>query len=305
MANKRVLIVGYSQTGQLTQVTNSVTAPLQAKNIELEFLNLQPKHKFPFPWSFLTFLSIFPEAVAMQPIELEPIVLPKDKKFDLIILSYQVWYLSPSLPIASFMQSNAAKEVFKDTPVVTLIACRGMWLMAQEKMKQLLNKLEAKLVDNIVLVDECGSFTSFLATPLWMLTGNKQPWSWVPAAGIADSEIKASSRFGQAIAKQLTNELAITKPMLSGLGAVKINEKLILSERIGQKSFSIWGKLLRTISPMHSIRRKIGVTLYSIFLITMILTVVPISVLIKKLFAPLIAKQTHKQKAYFAQPSGE
>ncbi|WP_233267327.1 hypothetical protein [Paraglaciecola sp. L3A3] len=60
----------------------------------------------------------------------------------MIILTYQVWFLSPSIPIASFLQSEPAKKLFKDTPVVTIIGCRGMWLMAQEKVKTLLKKFK-------------------------------------------------------------------------------------------------------------------------------------------------------------------
>ena len=133
----------------------------------------------------------------MQPIELKPIVT-NYQQYDLIVLSYQVWFLSPSLPIASFLQSEQAKGLFDGTPVVTVIGCRGMWLMAQEKVKNLLQKLNAKLVDNVVLTDDCGAFFSFLATPLWMFTGNKKHFSWVPSAGVSELEISQAKRFGEA-----------------------------------------------------------------------------------------------------------
>ena len=303
---RRVLALTYSQTGQLTDILDSVLTPLRDNDeIELDIVQIEPEQPFPFPWPFVKFFRIFPETVAMQPIALKP-VTPKYTEYDLVILSYQVWFLSPSLPISSFLQSEQGQELISNTPVVTLIGCRGMWLMAQEKVKELLKQTNAKLVDNIALIDECGSAFSFLATPLWMFTGRKKPYSWVPKAGVSEKEIKDASRFGQAIKQRLlVDSTKIDSPMLAGLSAVKINEKLIASERVGNHSFSIWSKLLRKLGPQQSKRRVIGLSVYVTFLLTLILTVVPITALIKKLIAPLTAKKIAKQKSYYAQPSGE
>ena len=305
---RKVLVIHYSQTGQLTNIADSIVAPLQADGeIIVEYLNVKPSTPYPFPWPFLTFFHIFPECVKMtpQPIEL---VTPAHTDYDLVILTYQVWFLSPSLPISSFMQSEQAIKLLNNKPVITVIGCRGMWLSAQEKMKLLLKNVNAKLIDNVVLSDECGSGFSFLATPLWMFSGKKKSVSWVPAAGVAEHEIKAASRFGIAIKNALnalSAEQTLQQPVLKGLGAVKVNERFIASERVGQHSFRIWSKILSALGPMHSTRRSCGLLIYVLFLLTLIITVVPITALIKKLIAPLTRKRIAKQKAYFAKPSGE
>ncbi|MGO2479165.1 MAG: dialkylresorcinol condensing enzyme [Pseudoalteromonas sp.] len=305
---RKVLVIHYSQTGQLTKIANSIVAPLQAQgDITVDYLNLKPSEPYPFPWPFLTFFHIFPECVKMTPQPMELVKTAHDD-YDLIILTYQVWFLSPSLPISSFMQSEQATKLLNNKPVITVIGCRGMWLSAQEKMKRLLKNVNAKLIDNVVLSDECGTGFSFLATPLWMFSGKKKPVSWVPAAGVADHEIKAASRFGIAIKKALMDlqpSQTLQQSVLKGLGAVKINEKFIASERVGQHSFRIWSKILSTLGPIHSTRRSCGLLLYVLFLLTLIITVVPITAIIKKLIAPLTKKRIAKQKAYFAEPSGE
>lgn len=303
---RKVLAINYSQTGQLSRILNSICSPIrQSEHIDLELVHIEPQKPFPFPWPFLQFFRIFPETVAMQKIDLKPLIT-QHQQYDLIILSYQVWFLAPSLPVASFLQSEQAKALFADTPVVTVIGCRGMWLMAQEKVKALLQNLNAKLVDNVVLSDDCGAFFSFLATPLWMLTGNKKPLSWVPAAGVAEQDIVDAKRFGDAIQHQLeTNPQPIEQSMLKNLSAVKINEKLIASERMANHSFGIWSKILRKIGPQQSKRRALGLVIYVTFLILLILTVVPISALLKKLISPLTKNKIIAQKKYYAQPSGE
>ena len=285
----------------------SVCAPLlQRADIHVDFLALQPAKPYPFPWPFLGFFRIFPETVLMRPQPLLPLAVDPTQRYDLVILAYQVWFLSPSQPMTAFLASTEAAQLLKGTPVVTLIGCRNMWLMAQEKLKQRLNELGARLVDNIALTDACGTAASFLATPLWMFTGRQKPYGWVPRAGIDEAEIVAASRFGEAMAQRLMADgLPIEQPMLTGLGAVRIDEKLIASEKVGNRSFQLWSRLLAAIGPPQSRRRGAGLVLYIVFLLCLIVTVVPLSALLKKLMAPLFKARIQREKAYYAGPSGE
>ena len=304
---RQVLVVHYSQTGQLNRLVQSVCAPLQADaGIQVDFLPLEPVQPYPFPWPFLGFFRIFPETVLMKPQPLRPLAVDAGKDYDLIILAYQVWFLSPSLPLTSFLASPEAARLLRGRPVVTLIGCRNMWLMAQEKVEARLAQLGACLLDNVALTDACGTAASFLATPLWMFTGRRKPYHWVPEAGIADAEISAASRFGEAIARRLSADaLPLEQPMLRGLGAVKVDEKLIGSETVGNRSFQLWSRLLSALGPQQSRRRGAGLVLYIVFLISLIITVVPIGALLKKVLAPLFKARTQRQKDYFAGPSGE
>ena len=307
---KKILHVRFSQTGQLDNLCNSVCSPLKnSANIEFTEVILTPIKPYPFPWPFISFFNHFPETVydEPQPIDLTPLE-QLDDNYDLIILGYQVWFLSPSQPTTAFLQSSVAKELLNGTPVITIIGCRNMWLMAQEHIKLQLEKLNAKLIDNIVLTDDAHSAATFISTPLWMLTGNKGPFlnGLIPQAGIPQTHIKAASRFGDAIveATELPQTFG-TQSMMQGLNAVQINETLIASETIGKRSFRIWGKLLRALGKPEAPQRKVAIVVYVLFLVTLILTVVPISALIKRLLKPLTRKKIAEQKRYFAQPSGE
>ena len=135
---RSVLLVQYSQTGQLTDVTRNIIQPLlEDPNIAVTVENLRPRTPYPFPWPILRFFDTFPEAVYLDPPEMEPLAVDTTKRFDLAILAYQVWFLSPSLPVTGFLKSEAARQLLRDTPVVTVIACRDMWLMAQEQVRKL------------------------------------------------------------------------------------------------------------------------------------------------------------------------
>lgn len=306
---KRVLVVHYSQTGQLRDVVASFTRPLeQSPDVEVTSLALRPVRPYPFPWPFWQFFNTFPECVYEDPDPIEPLQLAPDAEFDLIVIAYTVWFVSPNLPTLAFLKSPEAARLIRGKPVITLIGCRNMWLMAQERMKEHIAKLGGHLIDNVALVDLAHMAATFVSTPMWMLTGKRGPFlgGAIPAAGIPREEIARASRFGAAIARQLPERRNDdTTPMLRGLSAVSINEGLIASETITRRSFRMWGGLLRALGNRQSITRRIVLGLYVLFLITLILTVVPISAVLKRLLRPLTRARTQRQRAYFAAPSGE
>lgn len=303
--SKRVLVVSYSQSGQLARLKESFLRDIRGTaGIEVDDVVLQPQRPFAFPWRFLPFFDAFPETVHLQPAPIEQPVLAHER-YDLVVIAYSVWFLSPAQPITAFLQSETARQVLRDTPVITLIGCRNMWLMAQEKMKRLLADAGAQLVGNVVKIDQCGSAASFITTPLWMFTGKQQAVHWLPPAGISEAEIADAARFGQRTAEALQRNETLDKTLLQHMGAVKINEKLMASERVGHRSFLVWGKLVMAAGRVSPLLRRLVLCVYIVFLLGMILTVVPIGALLKTLLAPLRREQMQREREYYAAPSGE
>ncbi len=304
---KRVLVVHYSQSGQLSTIAHHFAQPLlDHPDIDVTFEQIKPVENFPFPWPILQFFDTFHEDVYLNTPAIQASTLTGEEDFDLIILAYQVWFLSPSLPTTAFLQSPVATKLLQDKPVVTLIACRNMWLMAQESVKSMLNEMGAKLIGNVALVDAAGSVGSFLATPVWVLSGNKGPHlgGLIPKAGVAPEAITACNRFGHRIVEKILLAAKLDETLLQGLGAVEVNEKLIASEKIAKRGFRIWGKLLRSLGPPGSLLRKPVILIYIVFLISFIILFIPLSVLIKSLLSPLTRRRTAQQKKYFSSPSG-
>jgi hypothetical protein len=309
MSKRRVLVVHYSSpSGQLSDVMRNFIAPLrESGDIELHELVLRPRRPYPFPWPILRFFDTFPETIYLDPPEMEPFGTDAGLRYDLVILGYQVWFLSPSGPTAAFLKSLDAKALLKDTPVVTLIACRDMWLMAQERVKESLAAAGARLVGNVALIDEGGSIGSLLATPIWMMTGKRGPLlgGLIPRAGVKPEQIAASRRFGERILDVLKRGGVPDTTLLQGLGAVKVNTRLIATEKAARRSFLAWGALLRALGPQGSLQRKPVVLFYIVFLVVLLIVVLPLSMLLKTLAAPLLRGRIAAQQAYFSQPSGE
>jgi len=303
---KKILFVQYSQTGQLARIVDSVSKPLiDSDQHDVKILDISPLKPYPYPWTFFEFFDVFPECVYLDPPELAPLELDANERFDLIIIAYQVWFLAPALPISGFIKSGIARAILKDTPVITLIGCRNMWAMAQNAMKGLLEEAGARLLDNVVLVDQGSSLASFITTPRWLLTGKKQAFWGFPVAGVSDTDIENACRFGLAIDDALqADREKLHQPLLGGLQAVQAKISLIKSEKIGYRSFRIWGRLIRKAGKLGDTRRKPIILIYLIFLIIMIITVVPVNMLLKRLLYPFRKKQYIKLKKQYEFPSG-
>ncbi len=303
---KKVLVVQYSQTGQLSRIVSSISNPLiDSDAVEVTTVTIEPVQAYPFPWDFFSFFDVFPESVYLDSPAIKDIDIGADDDFDLIILAYQVWFLSPSLPVTAFLKSETGHKLLKGKPVITVIGCRNMWAMAQQTMKTLLHEVGARLIDNIALVDQGSALASFVTTPRWLFTGNKDAFSGFPAAGVSEQDIRQAGRFGFAIIKGLASDQEKTgQPLLYGLQAVKADSGLIQSEKVGYRSFRIWGKLLRKVGKPGTAARKPVLVIYLIFLILMIVTVVPVNMLLKRILAPLLKKKQAQVQMQYELPSG-
>ena len=302
---KKVLVVSHSQSGQLAKFVELATAPLrQSDEVKVDYHCVEPVNKYPYPWSFYPFFDAFPEAIYMNGCEVKP-AENLEEEYDLVIIGYTVWFLSPSIPMTGFLKTTQAKRLIKDKPVITFIACRDMWVMAQEKMKTVISDLGGTLIDNAVLTDQGGSIYAFITTPRWLLTGKKDPFWIFPAAGVSEKDLQESDRFGYRLVSALENDLEKKKePLLKNLNAVTVNGKLIGSEKIATRSFMVWGKLIQKSGKPGSFPRKIVITIYAVFLALMVLTLVPINLLVKKLISPFRKKAVEESITYYEKPSG-
>ena len=236
---KRVLAVYFSQTGQLREILDATLAPLrQHGGFEVDVVEIAPPSAYPFPWPALRFFNTFPETIYE---DVAPAEAPIDasKDYDLVILAYQVWFLQPSLPVQAFLKSESAKRAFKDRPVITLCGCRNMWLMAQERVKEIVSGLGGRIIDNVVLTDSTHSAFTFYSQPAWLLTGDKGPYfgGLVPRRA-SPGKTSPAARFGRAIAANCPiARAAMRARCLKGWAPVHVRESLIRSEKAIKRSF--------------------------------------------------------------------
>ncbi len=92
--------------------------------------------------------------------------------------------------------------------------------------------------------------------------------------------------------------------MLEGLGAVVAQPRLFFSEKTGTRSFFLWGKLAMAMGRPGSAARKPVMVVYVLFLFSLIVTVMPISLALQAAIRPFRQSALTKMKARFEHPSG-
>jgi hypothetical protein len=296
---KNVLVVYYSQSGQLESIARNIAKPLlNSENINVLFHQIQMEEPFPFPWKSESFFEVFPETFLQLPRAIKPISKQiLNTKFDLILLNYQVWYLSPSIPINSFLNSPEAKILLDNTPIVTINGSRNMWFMAQEKVKVLLRKNNAFLKGNIALVDRVGNLISVITIVQWMFSGLKKKYLGVfPLPGVSDKDITESEKFGDVICSSLKeSDLDNLQSKLIQIDAVKISSYLLTVDKTGNKIFSKWSNFL--INRKET--RKLWTKVFKAYLLVAIWLISPIVYILHILTYPLKIKKTRKELEYY------
>ena len=301
---KHILVIYYSQTGQAKQVLDASLRPFSGNPAySLHYHLVKPKTAFPYPWSYTQFFDAFPETVHGVPCELEPLAIDESISYDLVVIAYQPWFLSICVPISSLLQTEQARRVLAGTPVVTIINCRNMWLGAQEKMKQRLLDVNARLVGNITFVDRSANLISLVTVLAHVLKGTKDKYLGIfPKYGVSEQDILKGPEFGAIIQKNLeSGSLEKIQPELNAAGALDIRGNLLLMEGRGRALFPLYANYISKKGSAGSAQRRTRVRIFGIVLPTAILILSPIITILSRL-APLLArKKFGKEIAYYSQ----
>ncbi|MES2107219.1 MAG: hypothetical protein V4577_00630 [Bacteroidota bacterium] len=243
--NKKVLAIYYTQSGQMGEIIDSFTAPLIDAGATVEKVRVKLVNDYNFPWTGKSFFSVMPSCVLGIPEPIEPLNL-KEQKYDLVIMGYQPWFLSPSIPSNSLLHDEGFKSLIKDTPVITISAGRNMWINSYVRVRNMIKEAGAKLVGNVALLDKHPNPISFVTIFYWMLTGKKERYLNIfPKPGVSENDIAGTAEYGKTIVRHLENgEWDTLQNELIEQKAVGINYKLMFIEARAKPIFAVWAKII-------------------------------------------------------------
>ena len=295
--SKKILVIYYSQSGQLGDIILSLTSPLLQTGNTIEIVRVEPVKAYPFPWSGKSFFAVMPDCVLGVPGELQPFQL-KETSYDLVVLGYQAWFLSPSIPFNTILNHTSIKTVLNNTPVITITGARNMWISAMERIKKSLKKSNAKLVGNIALVDKHANIISFVTIFYWMFKGKKERYLNVfPKPGVSDEDIDHCKVFGNTIEKYLTkgnydglqDELVEQK-------AVVVKYNLMFIESKAKRLFAIWANIIAKRK-----NKTAWLVAFKYYLIIALFIAAPIILTIDAIFfKPFLSGRIKRQKQHYS-----
>ncbi|MEO5683484.1 MAG: hypothetical protein ABIQ88_12625 [Chitinophagaceae bacterium] len=295
--NKRILVIYFSQSGQLSDILANFTLPLEKAGHDVEEVRVETAIPYPFPWTSKTFFAQMPACVLHQPTQLSDFRL-KSQSYDLVILGYQAWFLSPAIPVNSILQHPSVRAVIKNTPVITITGARNMWISAMEDIKKILKNADAKLVGNIALVDKHHNFVSFVTILYWMFTGKKDRYlNLFPVPGVDENDIKNTAVFGSTVNKYLQAEnWDGLQHELVGQKAVNIKYRLMFIESKAKRIFGLWAAFISKRK-----KRTPWLVAFKYYLLIALFIAAPIILTIDAIFfKPFLSKRIKRQKQYYS-----
>lgn len=292
---KNILVIYYSQTGQLRRIIDEFCKPLQAAN-NVEVLHISPKKQFQFPWSGKNFFRAMPMSALGETVELEDFHLLRDQ-YDLVVFGYQPWFLSPSIPATSMLVHPKIKAVMHSTPVITIIGSRNMWLNSQEKIKILLREANARLVGNVAFADRHHNWASAVSIVYWQLYGHKKRLLGIfPKPGISEEDISGASKFGHLAQSQINaDSWEGFQQKVIDLGGVEVKHDIMFIEGKAGRLFSIWANFIG-----RKKNRDPWLVVFKYYLAIALFVASPFVVLLDMLlFRPFTLKSRNRKRRYF------
>lgn len=296
---KKILTVHFSQSGQLTEIVDNFTS--QLTDVEIDQQIIRPIAPFPFPWTTPVFFDKMPETVLEKEIEIEENAF-KHTQYDLIIFGYQPWFLSPSQPATALLKNEKFKQLLKDTPVITLIGSRNMWLNSQESVKKLIKDAGGKLVGNLSLADKSNNLVGVITILHWMLKGEKtKKWGIFPKPGVSDEDIEGVKTFGAIANNHLTiNNFETMQNQFIEQNGVHVDTNILFIEGRAKRLFLIWANLI--VKKSKTGKRSFWVSAFKYYLIFALFIVSPILLLLYNLLIlPFTHASVNRKKRYFQQ----
>ena len=238
-----------------------------------------------------------PDCVLGRTVPLEAFSL-KHSTYDLIVLGYQPWFLSPSLPVNSLLSHPGITSVLKNTPVITISGARNMWINALEKIKQSLKTSGANWVGSIALVDKHPNLISVITILYWMLGGKKDRYLGLfPKPGVSDEDIRSCKKLGDITENYLAKEnfVGLQEELLANKALI-VNYNLLFTESKAGRIFRIWANFIDKRQ-----NKRPWLIVFKYYLIIAIFIVAPILIFMNTIFIkPFIQTKIKKQINYYS-----
>ncbi len=263
---KNLLVVYYSQTGQLKDIILHFIKPFE-NTYHIDFAEIKCE-EFVFPITCKQFFDVFPEAVLKIPCGIE--VKIEDKNYDAIILGFQPWFLHTSIPFNSFMQTERFKNLVKGKPVILVMDSRNSWRNALHEVSTTVENFQGIIKGRYVFRDTSKNFRGFLALCYWLFTGKKKsPCKSIPQGGIEQEVINHAGLHGQSALSSFNSSDSV----YSVIPSVSEEYTSLGYEQYAIAKYEKWASFIGKDNFRH---RRFRLTLFRIWILFMLAFAAPV-----------------------------
>jgi hypothetical protein len=210
----RVLFVYFTYTKQTLKVVEAMTETFRARGCDVEHAAIDLTdarysdrfHEFPMPHPFRELVGMIPAELRRATAEISIPDEARGGDYDLVCIGSPTWWLSTSVPIRSYLESEAAGIVLNGTDFATVVVCRRYYGHNLRTVKKLATKRGGKFLDAIHFSYEGGQVKSLLSLISYLGSGeyrNRYLGVPIPPTNIQDYHLQTARKFADKLADQL------------------------------------------------------------------------------------------------------
>jgi hypothetical protein len=276
----KIALFYYTQTGQALAIADRICKPFVQAGYDVVRKEIAPEEPYPFPWSAMDFFQVFPESRLGLPCKLKPMDLSDVEDADLVIVAGQSWYLSWSVPLHAFFQSEDIKNYLRGRNIIVTIGCRNMWVMTQRKTREYIREAGGRYVGFISLQDKAANLISVVTIIRWLFYNKKEATRFLPAAGVAPQDINHAEVFGQIIREALErNDFTGLQADLARERAVTFLPTVYFIEKNGYALWGQWAKFIIGKGPYKDAGRTPWLRFFCVYLFFVLYVVSPVGMI--------------------------
>ena len=167
----RILFVYYTYTQQSLRVVEAMAEVLRERGCEvrqagIEFTDKRWAERFsriPLRHAYLDILGMLPAQLRGATGEIRIPDEAREGNYDLICIGSPTWFFKPSVPIRSFLKSEAAGRILDGKRFTAFVVCRRYWSINLKAVRKLGTKRGGKYVNGIHFSFAGGQVRSLLS----------------------------------------------------------------------------------------------------------------------------------------------
>jgi hypothetical protein len=221
----RVLLVYFTYTQQTRRVADTIADVLRVRGCEVRLAAIEltdgryakPFTRFPLPHPYWNVARMLPARIRRTTGRIQ---IPDEALvgvYDLVVIGSPTWWLGPSLPIRSYMTSEAAGRVLVNTRFAAFVVCRRYWGSNLRTVQKLGAARGGQYVDGMHFSFAGGQIRSLLSLISYLGTGeNRERYLGVriPPSNLQPDHAQQARVFATGLADRLLGESGSRRPQL-------------------------------------------------------------------------------------------
>jgi menaquinone-dependent protoporphyrinogen IX oxidase len=214
----KVLFVYFTYTQQSLKVAEAMADVLRARGCDVRLARIELTDsrwserftRFPFRHPYGDIFGMMPAQLRGATGEISIPDEAKDGDYDLVVIGSPTWWIKTSVPIRSYLKSDAAGRILNKTRFATFVVCRRYYGFNLRGVKKLGSEKGGEYVDGIHFSFAGGQVRSLLSLISYFGKGeNSERYLGVkiPPTNLKPDYLEQAQAFATGLADRLVSDL--------------------------------------------------------------------------------------------------